>query len=355
MRLGTLEELAVGRDNNFNLLRMLAATGVLVSHAYPITRGPTAEQPFQAVLNGTTLGTVSVYVFFAISGFFIARSFDRPSGVGTFLAARLLRLFPALLVVLLVTVAVAGIWLTSAGAGAFWLAAPEYVVRNMGLFALKYNLPGVFADNPVGPAINGSLWTLQYEVICYAGVLVLGVAGLLTRRAVMLVLVLGFLVAGALSPEFKQHDRAYFIVDLGLPFVIGAAFYAWRDRVVLDLRACAGLAAGAALVLVMVQGSALAEHVQKLVFVPALVFAVFCFGFFRSRALGTYNRLGDYSYGLYIYAFPAQQLLAQMGVVTPLENMAGAFVVALACALLSWHVVEAPTLAMKPGRRLGAR
>lgn len=45
MTYATLGEVAVGRDNNFNLIRMVAATGVLVSHAFPITYGSSTPSP----------------------------------------------------------------------------------------------------------------------------------------------------------------------------------------------------------------------------------------------------------------------------------------------------------------------
>ncbi|HET7409345.1 MAG TPA: acyltransferase family protein, partial [Paracoccaceae bacterium] len=144
LTLGRLGDLAKGRDNNFNLLRMLAATGVLVSHAYPISRGPGVEQPLESILGGIALGTICVYVFFAISGFFIAQSFERSATLGGFLRARALRLFPALALVLCTTVLVAGLWLTAAPARIYWAAVPEYLVHNITLFSLRYELPGVF-------------------------------------------------------------------------------------------------------------------------------------------------------------------------------------------------------------------
>ena len=80
----TIGDRSAGHDNNFNLLRMLAATGVLVSHAYPISLGPDAHDPFHGLLKGQTLGGMSVLIFFAISGFFIAGSFARKSSVQSF-------------------------------------------------------------------------------------------------------------------------------------------------------------------------------------------------------------------------------------------------------------------------------
>lgn len=92
-------DLSAGHDNNFNLLRMLAATGVLVSHAYPISLGAGAVEPLESLLKGTSLGGICVMIFFAISGFFISRSFAGKSSLKSFLRARALRLFPALAVV----------------------------------------------------------------------------------------------------------------------------------------------------------------------------------------------------------------------------------------------------------------
>ena len=85
-----------GRDNNLNLIRMIAAAGVLVSHAWPLTMGSGAVQPLVRV-TGHSLGTICVYVFFAISGFLIAASFDRSDTI-RFVAARVLRLVPGLFV-----------------------------------------------------------------------------------------------------------------------------------------------------------------------------------------------------------------------------------------------------------------
>ena len=343
----TIATLAVGRDNNFNLLRMIAATGVLVSHAYPIALGPGAAQPFSQTL-GITLGTVCVYVFFAISGFFIARSFDRARSRADFLRARALRLFPALVVVLLLTV-LGGAALTLEPA-AYWMAAPEYFVRNATLFFLQYPLPGVFEQNPYGPAINGSLWTLNYEVLCYAGVFLIGVLGILCRpramAAVLALVVVCYVVVMATEP----HDRLVKLFELGLPFAIGTGFYVWRERIPVSPLIGLGLAALAAVVGYFAGSIVELEALFHPVFVLALSYGIFVVGFLPGRWLRLYNRLGDYSYGVYIYAFPVQQLMAHHGITTPYGNIATAALVTLPLAVLSWHLVEAPALRFKAPR-----
>ena len=331
------------RENNFNLIRMIAASGVLVSHAFPIALGDGAAEPFQKALGGVSLGSVCVYVFFAISGYFIAQSFDRSSTPGRFLRARVLRLFPALAVVLAVTVLVAWAFYTTASPATFWRGAATYVLRNITLFFLQYPLPGVFEDNPYGGTINGSLWTLGYEVLCYAGVFVLGMAGLLRRRALIAGLAGLAVVAHMLAPALWLHPRLDNLIELGFPFALGTALYVWRERVPLNGYIAVGLAAAAAALRF--------TPVFETAFVTALSYAAFWLGCMPSRLFQRYNALGDYSYGMYIYAFPVQQLVAHHGATTPLLNMALAAPVTLVLAILSWELVEKRALALKATRR----
>ena len=334
---------ASGRDNNFNLLRILAALGVLVSHAYPISLGPSAAQPLSALLGDVTLGTVSVMIFFSISGFFITRSFAGRTSLARFMQARCLRLFPALIVVLIVTLLVAGFWLTTAAPAVFLAAAPDYFLHNVTLFFLHYDLPGVFTTNPYGPPINGSLWTLNYEVLCYLGVVLAGLVGLLERPWLFAVALAGFVAAYGTNLVHPLHPRIDSLLMLGLPFAIGMSFWVWR-RVI-------PLSAPLAVVLLGLAYFARQTAITESVLALALSYTVFVIGYAKSPILAVYNRLGDYSYGTYVYAFPIQQTLASFGIVTPLSNMALALPVTLICAILSWHLVEAPAMRLKDRKR----
>jgi peptidoglycan/LPS O-acetylase OafA/YrhL len=330
---------ATSRDNNFNLIRILAATGVLVSHAYPLSLGPAALQPLEGILQGLTLGTVCVWIFFAISGFFIIQSFARKQSTRAFLAARVLRLVPALVVVTVITIAVAGLLLTQAPQPVFWAEAGPYFIRNLLLFELQYTLPGVFETNPYGGAINGSLWSLSYEVTCYAGVFLCGIFGLIARPRIFACLVVLFLGAYAAGMLGDLHPRLSKLTELGLPFLIGMIFYIWRHHIPLSGTLLAGLAALAVL--------AWFTPLFMPVFAVALSYAIFMLGYARTPIVQRYNRLGDYSYGLYIYAFPIQQLVAQTGVTTPVLNMAIALPFTIICAVISWHVVEHPAMQLR--------
>ena len=340
-----LGDVARGRDNNFNLIRMIAATGVLVSHALPIALGTGTPQPLEAQ-TGYTLGWICVAIFFAISGFLITASFERRKEVESFVSARIARLFPALIVVTVLTAFLYCPAFTTLGLAAYFsdIGTWTYVPRNVSLAMLQYGLPGVFSHLPYPVAINGSLWTLVHEVTCYIGVLLAGLAGLLaSRRSLATVLILYlvvFFVTGLdqfapLLPERLQGLRL-----LSFPFAAGTAFFVWRDRIVLSWLVAIGLG----LLAWLVRGTPLYEAV----FLTFIAYTTFVVAYRPSGWLRQYNRLGDYSYGMYVYAFPVQQAaVALAGPMTPATNIAISLPVTLAFAVASWYLVEEPALARR--------
>ncbi|WP_375291700.1 acyltransferase family protein [Qipengyuania sp.] len=341
----TLAKLDSGRDNNFNLIRMVAASCVLVSHAFPIALGVGTLEPFEAE-TGFTLGWVCVAIFFAISGYLITRSYDRKPRIETWITARIVRLFPALIVVSGLIAMLYGPLFTTLSPQSYFSdpATYTYILRNVTLVKIQYSLPGVFETMPMPDAINGSLWTLLHEVACYVAVMVAGILGLLTsRRRFVPALLLyfgaywatGLPIVADLIPAKLAALRF-----LSLPFAIGAAFYALRENIVLSWLVAALLALLAALLI--------DTPLFRSAFVLALAYATFVFAYLPSGPIRRYNALGDYSYGIYIYAFPVQQAaVAIAGPMNPLTNMLISFPVTLVCAIASWYLIEKPSLARR--------
>lgn len=341
-----LGERCGSHDNNFNLIRMLAAIAVLVSHAWPITLGYGTMQPLEAAL-GRHLGWNSVAVFFIISGFLIARSFDRRASIVDWTASRVLRIFPALVVSLAVTVLLLGSIATTLPLGAYF-SDPDtstYWPRNLALFPLQHTLPGVFEENPYANEVNGSLWSLRHEVTCYFGVLLLGLAGALgaKRRMIVALVVYGVFRVGVEAAEASGLQLPALLppfVGLSLPFALGTAFYVWRDHIRLTWIGALALAGLTAVLR------------PTPLFLPALMLALaywtFCIAYLPGGAIRRYNLIGDGSYGVYIYAFPVQQLVVWLlGPMTPALNILFALPATLMLAALSWHFVERPSLALK--------
>ncbi|SFT11168.1 Peptidoglycan/LPS O-acetylase OafA/YrhL, contains acyltransferase and SGNH-hydrolase domains [Sulfitobacter marinus] len=335
-RAGTpLRDVAQGRDNNFNLVRFCAATAVLVSHAWPVALGPEQIEPLKSAL-GHSLGQLAVYVFFALSGFFITASFERSMSPAVFITLRAARLFPGLAVSLVFVACVIGPLVTILPAKDYWTDAETgmFFFRNMGLVWPQYTLPGVFTGNPY-PTVEGSIWTLSHEAACYFFVLILGVTGILARGGVLFCVLILYAAFYAAPVEF--HHRIVQLQWLSLPFVVGIAFWKWRGWLRLSLPVLAGLCVFAYL-------GRTTPFAYPLM-ILALSYGAFWLGYAPSGRVRLFNRLGDYSYGIYIYAFPLQGLAVWLwGAGSPMANILLSFPMALICAVASWHWVEKPAL-----------
>jgi peptidoglycan/LPS O-acetylase OafA/YrhL len=341
-----LSDFSGGRDNNFNLLRMIAASAVLISHAYPLAQGTGAAEPLSSVL-GISLGTLAVLTFFAISGFFISQSFDRRQSFIGFCMARVLRIYPGLIAVLVLTVFVIGPVFTTMTQSAYLadVTTISYIPRNLTLKWLQYDLPGVFQNNPYPAAINGSLWTLFYEVVCYGMVVAVGALGLTARGRSFVAFLFAYLI-GYLALKLTDRDNHLHFValtiflELSLPFVIGMAFYQFRRALPLSWIMCAGTACVALL--------AYGTFWFQESFVLFWCYSIFWLGYLPGKPLRAYNRLGDYSYGIYIYAFPCEQITAALWKgISPLGLMMVSLPVTLAFAVVSWHFLESRALAYR--------
>jgi peptidoglycan/LPS O-acetylase OafA/YrhL len=338
------------RDNNFNLLRLIAASAVLVSHAYPLSLGAGTPEPLSASLS-VSLGALAVIAFFIISGFFISQSFDNSSSLLGFAVARILRIYPALIAVLLLTTLVIGPLFTRLSPWQFFFNTEtfSYIPRNLSLKWLQYGLPGVFDHNPYPQAINGSLWTLVYEVTCYGLVAALGVFGTVNRNWIFgiffpLYVVAYFAVSTSASLQafVTNHPFLETLRELSFPFVLGMLIY--RGRKFLLPRLSLIVCIGAGIATIVASQTILFREVLIL-FWGVLLFYV---GYLPAKPLRTYNGLGDYSYGMYIYAFPCEQVIVYLwNGISAVTLTAVSLPITLALAVLSWHLVEQPALARK--------
>jgi peptidoglycan/LPS O-acetylase OafA/YrhL len=326
---------------------MLAASAVLYSHAYPISLGPDTTEPLSAIL-GMSLGTLAVLSFFAISGYFISQSFQNRRGLIEFAAARALRIYPGLLAVLGLTVFALGPIFTRIDLFTYFSEHETflYIPRNLALWRPQYELPGLFGDNIYPRAINGSLWTLAYEVACYAMVVAVGMLGFAAngRRFTGFVVVYAVCYVAAIPPLSSYHDRFIALRNihlLTLPFVMGMSLFQFRREVPLRFSILTALG--------VVSAVSYRTPWFREIFVLTWSYAIFYVGFLQYKPLLVYNRLGDYSYGTYIYAFPVEQAVAALskGSPSPVAIFLPSLPLTLLFAVLSWHLIEKRALARR--------
>lgn len=330
---------AARRPNFLNVIRLMLAVGVIFWHSYAVTGSALAISPQVAAF----LGSVFVDGFFAVSGFLIVRSWGRMPSAGSFLTARVLRIFPAFWACLLVTaLAFAPVSVILAGAGGSVLSLDNalYVVKNFGLWIFQYGVDGTLQDVAYPGVWNGSLWTLAWEFMCYLAVLLFGMLGLWARRWPALA-VFGVLWLATFFEldEWLSSDIAHNALRFALVFLTGCLFAQFQDRIRLTwLGVLSSL-------IVLAASVWLPDY--RLLGAPALAYALLAVGgLVSNERLALRN---DISYGVYIYAFPVQQLLAILAVANdaPLWFGVLATVLTLPLAVLSWVCIERPALRLK--------
>lgn len=335
------------RSGSFDTIRLIAALLVYHSHSYALAGRAEPGLP------GYSLGGIAVLIFFTVSGYWVTQS-ALQRNFGAYVMARALRIFPGLAVSLVVVI-LAGALASSIPVNDYLLQPGTWrFMQNAVPFFLPAlaEIPGVFEDGAVHAA-NGSLWTLRYEVMCYV---VLGLAALFGRAGVRLAMAAAALFAATVlaimvsSGSAAIGDRTILLFDhlhirwiatFGAAFAFGAWLYRFDDMRL-------GLAIVAAAL-------AVALTWQDPILVPAT--SLFLYGslaIWLGRRLGLDNRVTrghDLSYGIYIYAFPCQQLAVRL--IEPQDPLGFALyylvglVATVTLAALSWRLVEKPALRLK--------
>jgi peptidoglycan/LPS O-acetylase OafA/YrhL len=337
-------ERAAARDgNNFDALRLVAASLVILTHSFFVAEGSAVHEPLVKLSgNQAQLGHLGVFMFFVISGFLVTESYEATGEPLRFLAKRALRIFPGLFAALLVTAFVIGPIVTTLPLAEYFARDQvyAYVDGNTLLNTTTHELPGVLmVDNPVGLEVNGSLWTLRYEFMMYLMVMVLGALRLLDLRVLLAVLALGLAChqVAALGPL----DMFGWLLPF---FVMGMVMAKLKHRRIFDDR----------LALLALIGLVLTVAYGRLIALFALFggYLTLFLAFDRRLPPLRAARFGDLSYGIYIYGWPVSALLmhASGGTLRWWQLFPLALPLAALAALLSWHLVEAPALSLKPGR-----
>lgn len=348
-----VDTLKGSRSNNFDVLRFVLAVAVFAAHSYPLVEGDAAREPLMRLTRGQIhMGEISVDGFFILSGFLVTQSWFRSAGVRNYLGKRLLRIVPGYVVAILFCVFLIGP-LGSQNIGEYWSGFNlSFFLR--GLINLyppgPPAIPPVFLALPYPKALNGSMWTIRPEFICYLVVAALGLVRLLDRKAVIAIALVGLLAVlgrgdyqGLTVPILGPLDEW---PRLAACFLVGIAFFAFRDRIPRSW-ALVALCTAVVVVAARVPGS------LRWVLPVPLGYLLFALAFSRAVNLSGFARRGDFSYGIYLYAWPVQQLLVQSfgPQLAPEGLTAAAFLPTLLLAVLSWHFVERPFLALKSSAR----
>jgi peptidoglycan/LPS O-acetylase OafA/YrhL len=331
------------KDNNFNVIRLLLALLVIFSHTYAVFYGFGATTPFKN-LSGFTLGDFSVNSFFIISGFLISISFYRSKSWVDFLFSRLLRIFPAAIFSSLISVFVIGGIFTELPLSEYLYSHETltFLIKNsILLFGVEYDLPGVFLHVPYENVINGSLWTLPYELKLYIILFLFLSTTSLFDKLIPEVNIKLFFCFGAylFFVTCLSIDKFYFITPVATRllcfFFCGVLFnvaskYIWLNKKIFTLAS-----------FFVIFKFNCDYSLLNYLYVPSLCYIILFIVYIPKRSWLKFNKMGDYSYGMYIYAFPIQQtLIFIFPDMSFLLLMLCSFIFTFILSFFSWHFVE---------------
>jgi peptidoglycan/LPS O-acetylase OafA/YrhL len=341
-----LEAALLRENNNYDLLRLVFACLVIVGHAHALVANDRSNQDLVlSLLRFDYSGSIAVKSFFFLSGLVVTNSIIRNPNILEFFVGRFFRIFPGLLICTLVSVLIIGPLFTSLDMSQYFSdpSTGQFLTKNLTL-KLQYELPGVFQGNPLH-SVNGSLWTLPFEVICYSLLVALALLSALKDRLIgsllMICIIAMTIFFPALGASLGFSPEAELLPGC---FAFGGLLAINKDRIAVRWSVFFGLC----LLTYLAKNMPVFRYLlYACIFYGAIVFA--------SSSLAKKIRLpGDYSYGVYIYGFPVQQMLV---VSQPNWGVHAQQFATLVCAgilaVISWILVEKP--AIRFGRFLVGR
>ena len=332
---------AAYKPTGFDYMRLILASGVIAQHSVNVSDGAeAAKQLFHT--EWRAVFAIILPMFFSLSGFLVAGSLFRCRTLVSFMSLRILRLGPALAGEVILSAIIIGPFLTTYSVLDYVRddRFPVYFLNIVGY--IHYELPGVFAGNPWPNTVNLQLWTIPYELKCYLVLAGLALTGLVRRRLLLLLVAIGIQTAMA-AYVMATHPVLETVVSgriLVFCFVWGIVFYCYRDKIPMNWLLFV-VALLATIILLSLPGG------DDLVAIPACYVTVYL-GLLTPRK-PKFLFSGDYSYGMYLYGFPIQQLVASISpdtrhwYVSILLSIPAAFLV----ANLSWRFIESPALSLK--------
>lgn len=338
----SLEEHLNARDNNFNIIRMLASIAVIFSHSFILANGPSdGADPFAKIF-GFSLSSLAVDTFFIISGLLVTKSLIERNSTIFFILSRAFRIFPGLIIAVLFSALIIGPLVTEL-LFIDYIVHPDtksFIYRNIYIFdnVIQFSLPGVFLNLPYKFAVNGSLWTLPWELYAYTSIFSLYLLSRVYYKiffSVTLIIIYSVFFNDIYSEvEMQLVSPTY--LKLFVMFYSGVAFYLFRSHIKLSIP----------LFFIVISAYFLIKDFQfsSLLFPFVLSYSIISLAYLFRGILTSYNKLGDYSYGTYIYAFPIQQLLVLYLSPTGWGLFFLSTLITLILAIASWHFIEKPSM-----------
>lgn len=331
-----LENVLKRDKNNFDLLRLIASFLVIFGHSFALfpSRFP---EPIKEYLKFDYSGGLAVTVFFFLSGILVSGSFINAKNVYHYILKRVARIWPGLTVCLLLTVFIVGPLFSTLSLKDYFfdINTWDYLKTNILLFQVTASLPGVFIYN-LHEGVNGSIWTLPVEIRCYLFILIVGLAGLFRKKWIF---ALFALIVIAL---FKYFNDSFTLIfgsigaNFFLLFLAGTCCYIFRKQIIINFYLSLFL------ILLWIF---IGKHLPYPQVSFYLIFVYTCLVFVSNKFIVSIKLVGDFSYGVFIYGFIVQQIIAYYSAgISAYQSMWISFPASFLIAYFSWFYIEKPAL-----------
>jgi peptidoglycan/LPS O-acetylase OafA/YrhL len=337
------------RKNNFDFVRLLFASFVIITHAYPLSGLDGKGDWLSQITNGQIVFSyVGVKGFFVISGYLIFQSLERSKSLLDYYWKRFLRLFPALLIVLILTIILSPFVYENASIPYIRnMDVWSYIPNNLSLYKTQYYISGIFENNAYKGAINGSLWTIKYEFTMYVILSFLfffkGNNNILRP---ILIFLFGFLAIGYVF-FFDYLNQFGFILGGGLLLELGSFFIAGSLLASLKIENVKHFNYLTLLRLIIIVLSLILGVFREVTIFTFPILVVYCCVKSTPFINNIGNQLGDLSYGIYIYGFPVQQTLYYYFQSDYIQLMIYGLIISSVLSYFSWHFIEIKALSYK--------
>jgi peptidoglycan/LPS O-acetylase OafA/YrhL len=336
-------EFREGHDNFFTPLRLLFASLVVLGHAFVIGLREAGTEPH--VFHHYTFSYLAVNLFFIASGFLVTKSMVYRGDTPSFVSARALRIFPALIVHVLFVMFIIGPLATKASLSDFftdpdWFLQPLKVLT---FFDTDMSMPRIFEAN--GEQLgSGTLWTLRYEVIAYIGTLAVFSLGLLRKKWMVLLQFVLPSIGWLIGSRFGLFDNLPATVEnlfrFGIAYGLGATICAYRERLKFSWITFAALI----VLSFLTRETPVVEVIMNMI----LAWVIFRIAYMRLPKFDWMQRIPDLSYGIYIYHWCVLQLIFYwLPDLSVFELFTLSVPPTIILAALSWYVIEKPALRSK--------
>jgi peptidoglycan/LPS O-acetylase OafA/YrhL len=355
MSLGKRMDIHGGHGPGFDVLRLVLAISIVLSHAFIIVPNQ-PDMEYQPGLWMLHFGLLAM--FFALSGYLVSGSALRLS-LNNFLLNRGLRIFPALVVEITLSAMILGPVFTTLPLGQYFTSFGTYHYLTNMLAWINYELPGVFIHNP-NIFVNGSLWTIPAEFLCYLIISLFMIYGLLKKplSTVTFGTVIAIVGVVLIRLGFSKHNPGFLGLvfshfDIGptirliIAFIAGIIIYQLRYRIIYS---------GKLAILCIVYLAAIAAIPPQTLSLPTIGFITAAPFAYLTVFIGASDiptpklfKRGDYSYGIYLYGYPLQQAVYTLtsSVTSPWLQFLLVLPPLVFFAAISWHLIERPILAQR--------